>query len=82
MFCDFFKFGCHGRSSIFAHDRNSAIACLARGNIDWNLAKKRDAQPFRFAFATATDRGDDMVLTMLSRGCQAIRDLGTLGLIP
>jgi hypothetical protein len=35
-----------------------------------------------FAFATATDRGDDMVLTMLARGCQAIRDLGTLDLIP
>lgn len=34
-----------------------------------------------FAFAAATDRGDDMVLTMLSRGCQAIRDLGTLELI-
>lgn len=34
-----------------------------------------------FAFATATDRGDDMVLTMLQRGCQAIRDLGTLDLI-
>ena len=34
-----------------------------------------------FAFATATDRGDDMVLTMLSRGCQAIRDLRTLELI-
>jgi len=34
-----------------------------------------------FAFATATDRGDDMVLTMLSRGCRAIRDLGTLDLI-
>lgn len=34
-----------------------------------------------FAFATATDRGDDMVLTMLSRGCQAIRDLGTVDLI-
>jgi hypothetical protein len=33
-----------------------------------------------FAFATATDRGDDMVLTMLSRGCQAIRDLDTLEL--
>jgi hypothetical protein len=33
-----------------------------------------------FAFATATDRGDDMVLTMLSRGCQAIRDLDTLDL--
>ena len=35
-----------------------------------------------FAFAAATDRGDDMVLTMLSRGCQAIRELGTLDLIP
>jgi hypothetical protein len=34
-----------------------------------------------FAFATATDRGDDMVLIMLSRGCQAIRDLGTLDLV-
>ena len=34
-----------------------------------------------FAFATATDRGDDMVLTMLSRGCQAIRDLGTVALV-
>ncbi len=34
-----------------------------------------------FAFATATDRGDDMVLTMLARGCQAIRDLGTLELV-
>jgi hypothetical protein len=31
-----------------------------------------------FAFATATERGDDMVLAMLRRGCQAIRDLGTL----
>ncbi|WP_191497719.1 phosphotransferase family protein [Mycobacterium simulans] len=34
-----------------------------------------------FAFATATERGDDMVVTMLRRGCQAIRDLGTLELI-
>ncbi len=34
-----------------------------------------------FAFAAATERGDDMVLTMLQRGCQAIRDLGTLDLI-
>lgn len=34
-----------------------------------------------FAFATATDRGDEMMLTMLARGCQAIRDLGTLDLI-
>lgn len=34
-----------------------------------------------FAFASSTERGDDMVLTMLSRGCQAIRDLGTVDLI-
>lgn len=34
-----------------------------------------------FAFAASTERGDDMVLTMLTRGCQAIRDLGTLTLI-
>ena len=34
-----------------------------------------------FAFAAATERGDDMVLAMLSRGCQAIRELGTLDLI-
>ncbi len=34
-----------------------------------------------FAFAAATDRGDDMVLAMLSRGCRAIRELGTLELI-
>ena len=34
-----------------------------------------------FAFSTATDRGDDMVLTMLARACQAIRDLGTLELV-
>ena len=34
-----------------------------------------------FAFATATDRGDDMVLTMLSRGCRAIRELGSLDVV-
>ncbi|MGO8770014.1 MAG: phosphotransferase family protein [Mycobacterium sp.] len=34
-----------------------------------------------FAFAASTDRGDDMVLTMLRRGCQAVRDLGMLELI-
>jgi aminoglycoside phosphotransferase (APT) family kinase protein len=34
-----------------------------------------------FAFAAATERGDDMVLAMLRRGCQAVRDLGTLELI-
>jgi hypothetical protein len=34
-----------------------------------------------FAFAATTERGDDMVLAMLGRGCQAVRDLGTLELI-
>jgi Phosphotransferase enzyme family len=34
-----------------------------------------------FAFATGTDRGDDMVATMLRRGCAAVRDLGTAGMI-
>jgi hypothetical protein len=36
---------------------------------------------FGFAFAAATDRGDDMVLAMLERGCRAIRELGTLDVI-
>jgi aminoglycoside phosphotransferase (APT) family kinase protein len=34
-----------------------------------------------FAFAVGTDRGDDMIVTMLRRGCQAVRDLGTLDLV-
>jgi hypothetical protein len=34
-----------------------------------------------FAFAVGTDRGDDMVATMLRRGCAAIRDLDTVALI-
>jgi hypothetical protein len=33
------------------------------------------------AFAATTERGDEMMLAMLSRGCQAIRELGTLDLI-
>jgi len=33
------------------------------------------------AFASTTERGDDMMLAMLSRGCKAIRDLGTLEFI-
>lgn len=36
---------------------------------------------FGFAFSAASERGDDMVLAMLERGCRAIRELGTLGLI-
>jgi hypothetical protein len=33
------------------------------------------------AFAATTERGDEMMLAMLSRGCHAIRDLQTLELI-
>ena len=33
------------------------------------------------AFAISTERGDDMMLVMLQRGCQAIRDLGSLDLV-
>ena len=33
------------------------------------------------AFAASTERGDEMILTMLRRGCQAIRDLDTLDLV-
>ena len=33
------------------------------------------------AFASSTERGDDMMLAMLQRGCRAIRELGTLELI-
>jgi hypothetical protein len=34
-----------------------------------------------FAFAASTERGDEMMLTMLHRGCRAIRELETLDLI-
>jgi len=34
-----------------------------------------------YAFSAATDRGDQMTLTMLERGCRAIRDLGTLDMV-
>jgi hypothetical protein len=34
-----------------------------------------------FAFAASTERGDEMMLTMFQRGCQAIRELGALELI-
>jgi aminoglycoside phosphotransferase (APT) family kinase protein len=34
-----------------------------------------------FAFAASTERGDEMILTMLCRGCRAIRELGTLDLV-
>lgn len=34
-----------------------------------------------YAFAVGTDRGDDMVATMIQRGCRAVRDLDTLDLV-
>jgi hypothetical protein len=34
-----------------------------------------------YAFAASTERGDEMILTMVHRGCQAIRELETLDLI-
>lgn len=34
-----------------------------------------------FAFAAATERGDEMILAMFHRGCRAIRELATLELI-
>jgi hypothetical protein len=36
---------------------------------------------FGYAFAAATDRGDEMVLAMITRGCRAIRHLETIELI-
>ncbi|BBZ29011.1 aminoglycoside phosphotransferase [Mycolicibacterium madagascariense] len=33
------------------------------------------------AFSVATERGDDMMLVMLERGCQAIRELDSLALV-
>lgn len=33
------------------------------------------------AFATSTERGDDMMLVMMERGCEAIRDLGSMDLV-
>lgn len=36
---------------------------------------------FGLVFATGTDRGDDMFVTMLRRACQAIRELGSLELV-
>ncbi|WP_405181872.1 ecdysteroid 22-kinase family protein [Nocardia sp. NBC_01377] len=36
---------------------------------------------FGTAFSASTDRGDGMMVAMLERGCQAIRELGTLELI-
>ncbi|WP_405137944.1 phosphotransferase family protein [Nocardia sp. NBC_01388] len=35
---------------------------------------------FGYAFTAATDRGDEMMLTMISRGCRAIRHLDTIAL--
>ncbi|WP_102145075.1 phosphotransferase family protein [Mycobacterium hubeiense] len=34
-----------------------------------------------FAFASSTERGDEMIATMVHRGCRAIRELGSLDMI-
>lgn len=34
-----------------------------------------------YAFAASTERGDEMILTMLHRGCRAIRDLDAIDLV-
>lgn len=34
-----------------------------------------------FAFASSTERGDEMILTMLHRGCRAIRELEAIDLV-
>ncbi|VEG56029.1 aminoglycoside phosphotransferase [Mycolicibacterium aurum] len=34
-----------------------------------------------YAFASSTERGDEMILTMLHRGCRAIRELGAIDLV-
>ncbi|MGB3355855.1 MAG: phosphotransferase [Mycobacterium sp.] len=34
-----------------------------------------------YAFAASTERGDEMILTMLHRGCRAIRDLEAIDLV-
>ncbi len=36
---------------------------------------------FGAAYGTPTERGDEMFLAMISRSCEAIRDLGTLDLV-
>jgi hypothetical protein len=33
------------------------------------------------AFASTTERGDDMMMVMLARGCQALRELGSLDVV-
>lgn len=33
------------------------------------------------AFANSTERGDDMMLVMTARSCQAIRELGAMDLV-
>jgi hypothetical protein len=37
---------------------------------------------FGCAFGTRSERGDRMFATMVARSCAAIRELGTLALVP
>src|SRR4030095_14014134 len=47
------EFSSHRRLPIFAHDRNSAVASLARSDVDRNLPEQWDMQPLCFPFAAA-----------------------------
>jgi hypothetical protein len=42
-FGDLFKLGRNERLPVLAHDRHAAIACFTRRDVDWDLAKQRDA---------------------------------------
>lgn len=64
------------RSGVAGYDRDTCWRDYRLGALQAPLISA-----LGFAFAAATERGDDMVLAMLSRGCQAIRELGTLELI-
>lgn len=47
----------------------------------WGMVQAPLITALGCAFAVGTERGDDMMAAMLRRGCQAIRDLGTLEMI-
>src|SRR5215472_8020856 len=50
---DLSELGSHERLSVFAGNRDAAIARFARSDIDRDLTEQGDPQPLRFAFAAA-----------------------------
>src|SRR4030095_4134057 len=53
IFRDLFELGGNGRLPVLAHDGHAAIACFTGRDVDWDLAKQRDAQPLRLTFTAA-----------------------------